>query len=297
MAVDYQFHAFANEYDLLEGDDLEALADDIAANGQREPIIVYQGKILEGRNRWNACKLRGIDPWVETLPEKLDPASFVVSKNDHRRHDAGTQARKRRVDRIKRIVDARKNGQSLRTIAGNENVSESQVRQDIEVATAQGGCAPLPPDGKVTGKDGKKRKASTKPKKPKAEKPKTVKKKIQEEKLATSDLKDEIEQDVPTGLKPVFVKALEFKVVVNQLNEIDRILKELAKHPAGARLRLQAAEIDLKNLKRTVIFDAPYCVCPMCKGDTKTRKSNCACKNTGWLNKGSYENLPQEYRK
>jgi ParB-like chromosome segregation protein Spo0J len=297
MAVEYQFHPFANEYELLEGDDLEALADDIAAIGQTDPIIVFQGKILEGRNRWNACKLRGIDPWIEMLPEKMDPAAFVVSKNDHRRHDAGTQARKRRVARIKRIVDARKNGESIRTIAGNENITVAQVQRDIEVATVPGGGTVAPIEGKVTGKDGRKRRASTKPKKPKAEKPKTVKKKIQEEKLATSDLKDAIDQDVPTGLKPVFVKALEFKVVVNQLNEIDRILKELAKHPAGARLRLQAAEIDLKNLKRTVTFDAPYCVCPMCKGDTKTRKSNCACKNTGWLNKGSYENLPQEYRK
>jgi hypothetical protein len=110
------------------------------------------------------------------------------------------------------------------------------------------------------------------------------------------ELTDQVGQSVPPGLASVFEKAKDFKEIINQLNAINRKLEELHKHPAGQRLRLQDAQIDLKNLKETVRFDAPYAVCPICKGIPKNRKANCPCKNLGWLIEGSYKNLPQECR-
>lgn len=109
-------------------------------------------------------------------------------------------------------------------------------------------------------------------------------------------LKDEVDAEVPPGLESVFRHAADFRTMLNTLNGVNRQLKELAHHPAGAMIRLQQAEVDLENLKRTIRFDMPFAVCPVCEGFAKTRLANCPCKSRGWLNKASYGNLPQEYR-
>lgn len=46
---------------------------------------MYRGKILDGRNRYRACLLKGINPtFHEELP--ADPYAFFASANLHRRH-------------------------------------------------------------------------------------------------------------------------------------------------------------------------------------------------------------------
>ena len=46
---------------------------------------LLDGKIIDGRNRYLACKQLGIEPkTVKVTPE--NPVSYVVSKNLHRRH-------------------------------------------------------------------------------------------------------------------------------------------------------------------------------------------------------------------
>lgn len=108
--------------------------------------------------------------------------------------------------------------------------------------------------------------------------------------------KDSVDQLIPAGLVPVFEKAGEFKKIVSALNEINRQLVALKEHPAGAHMRLQAQQIDLKNLKESIHFDMPYAVCPVCSGRAKTREANCPCKGKGWLIQVSYKNLPSEFR-
>jgi len=58
--------------------------DDIKKFGLLEPITVWDGKILDGRNRAKACYELGIEPkYVEYTSD--DPVGFVLSKNLHRR--------------------------------------------------------------------------------------------------------------------------------------------------------------------------------------------------------------------
>ena len=80
-----QAHPFAEVFPLIEGPDFDALVDDIRQHGLREPIVLHEGMILDGRNRARACQVAGVDPRYEMYAGD-DPASYVVSLNLRRRH-------------------------------------------------------------------------------------------------------------------------------------------------------------------------------------------------------------------
>lgn len=84
MPNQLEFHPIANTFPLMEGDDYERFADDVAVQ-MHEPIVLFEDKILDGRNRYRACLDRGVEP-VFTDYDGDDPVAFVVSKNLHRRH-------------------------------------------------------------------------------------------------------------------------------------------------------------------------------------------------------------------
>jgi phage N-6-adenine-methyltransferase len=83
-----KFRPEAEVWPLMTDDELKVLAEDIDENGQLEPIYLYEGEILDGRNRWLAmtehCK-NGHRPRVEDVnPDS--PIAFVISLNEKRRH-------------------------------------------------------------------------------------------------------------------------------------------------------------------------------------------------------------------
>ena len=55
-------------------------------NGVREPISLYNGQIIDGRNRYRACCDLGITPPTREWDGNGSPVNFVVSANLHRRH-------------------------------------------------------------------------------------------------------------------------------------------------------------------------------------------------------------------
>ncbi len=79
------FHPYANLFPMMSESELSDLADDIQKNGQREPIWLLSGQILDGRNRYRACQAVGIEP-ITLDYEGDDPLAFVVSLNLKRRH-------------------------------------------------------------------------------------------------------------------------------------------------------------------------------------------------------------------
>lgn len=86
-----EFHEVANIFPLLTGTEYVVLREDIKSNGLIEPIVLYEGKILDGRNRYTACLDIGIEPQCEEYSGKQSPLDYVISKNLHRRHLNETQ--------------------------------------------------------------------------------------------------------------------------------------------------------------------------------------------------------------
>lgn len=84
-----EYHPLANLFPLIEGKDFEEFCAGIRADGiLHDKIVLLDGKILDGRNRYRACQATGVTPHFETFNATIhgDPLTFVVSKNLHRRH-------------------------------------------------------------------------------------------------------------------------------------------------------------------------------------------------------------------
>jgi hypothetical protein len=80
-----EFHPLAEAFPLIDGAAFDELVADIDEHGVREPIVLYEGKILDGRNRWRAARAAGA-PCPHRVFDGDDPVAFVISANLHRRH-------------------------------------------------------------------------------------------------------------------------------------------------------------------------------------------------------------------
>ncbi len=81
-----EVHPAAHLFPMLPDAALADLAADIAANGLREPIVLWEGQVIDGRNRMTACQRAGVPPTFTTLLHCPDPVAYVLSANLHRRH-------------------------------------------------------------------------------------------------------------------------------------------------------------------------------------------------------------------
>ena len=88
-----KFHEIVNLFPQMDEESLNKLADSIRKNGLRDPIHTYEGKIIDGRNRYLACQQCGVEPRFVEWEEEESLTAFVIDKNAERRHlDAGQRA-------------------------------------------------------------------------------------------------------------------------------------------------------------------------------------------------------------
>lgn len=70
-------------FPLMTRTELDALALDIQENGLKEPIVLYQDKILDGRGRYAACMMTGVEPAFREAKMNggFSPYEFVITEN------------------------------------------------------------------------------------------------------------------------------------------------------------------------------------------------------------------------
>lgn len=95
----YEDHEFAAIFPMMDTEDRKRLSESIQINGVMEPVILFEGKTLDGRNRLELAHEQGIEPPVmqyEDLPQDQrgsGPLEFVIARNLDRRHlSAGQRA-------------------------------------------------------------------------------------------------------------------------------------------------------------------------------------------------------------
>lgn len=85
--MELEFHELANIFPLLPQTELSQLSEDIRQHGLQEPIIIFEGKILDGRNRYLACQRAAVEPMlIEWRQNGISALDYVIARNLHRRH-------------------------------------------------------------------------------------------------------------------------------------------------------------------------------------------------------------------
>jgi phage N-6-adenine-methyltransferase len=80
-----QFHEVANIFPMMSAEEFESLKQSITKNGQRVPIYTFEGRIVDGRNRYRACLDLGVSPWFEEWNGEGLLCDFVWDLNAERR--------------------------------------------------------------------------------------------------------------------------------------------------------------------------------------------------------------------
>jgi ParB-like chromosome segregation protein Spo0J len=87
---EHEYHELSTVFSSFEDtEEFKKLVDDIKVRGLDHPILLWQGKIVDGRHRHKACLLAGVEPHYEYLPDSTPLQAVmnrVVAENILRRH-------------------------------------------------------------------------------------------------------------------------------------------------------------------------------------------------------------------
>lgn len=151
----YFLHPACELFPKLPEKELQELADDIQANGLQNPIVLLDNKILDGRNRYAACKLAKVQPKFTKWDGEGSPLAWVISQNMMRRHLTASQRAVVALDVLPLLEKEAKERQRKRNgkvahkcATMNEKASEAAARlakssaRYVEMAKAIGKDAP-----------------------------------------------------------------------------------------------------------------------------------------------------------
>lgn len=113
-ALTYEIHPLAHLMPEMREAEYVELREDVAANGLREAITLYEGQILDGRHRYRACEETGVWPAFTTYTGD-EPAGYVLSLNVKRRQLTQSQKAMLATDFLPHLEDEAKRRQGSRT--------------------------------------------------------------------------------------------------------------------------------------------------------------------------------------
>lgn len=282
----YKEHPLASIFPMMAENELKELAEDIKQNGLRAKICLYEDKILDGRNRFKACRIAGVEPKFFDFNGNGDPVAYVVSANLHRRHLNESQ-RGLVAAKLAEMEKGRPKGASQKEFKGplpklSERISQAKAAEQLNVSertvrTAKQVLKEAPKEEIEKVERGEKTvNAVAKELKQKAEQPK-------EQKPAL----DKTGYPIPSEILEDWQRAESFNETLKQLHRI-KLAVEKAVNEGDLAFRevTNSTTADLKNILTSLNCVLPYAVCPTCNG--RNRKKCTVCKQRGYVSKFAY---------
>jgi len=150
IQIDDEFRALIPP---LSAEERAQLEDNLQRDGCRDPLVVWNGILLDGHNRYEICQALGLDfRTISIVLEDRDAAADWIDTNQLGRRnltpDQASLLRGRRYNRQKQTGFRQNDGnaQTAEKLAGQHGVSPRTVERDGQFATAVETLKPHVPD-------------------------------------------------------------------------------------------------------------------------------------------------------
>jgi hypothetical protein len=298
-------HPIALVFPDIDADTFNDLVESMRTRGYDalHPIVLFEGKILDGRNRYRAAQVARVEPTFREFEGTIeDAAEFSLRENLHRRHLTPGQ-RALIVDDLVRFLPAeRPKSYKAQTFGAHKCAAKcsGDVRTEkrIERVAAQHAVSPrvvvqarelrriAPPEVVQQVKEGRQSLgAALRVAKALAVPP---------EAQNASERLDATGRAIPDGLSGALIDGREkFQGLVRELQAVKRAIKAICGEPIGRMVNWQAVETDLDNVMRALRYAAPYTACPLgdpCDADCRL------CRGSQWITESQWENVPRELK-
>jgi len=286
VSIDDEFAALLPEQDEDTRAEFEAA---IEADGFRDPLVVWNGVLLDGHHRFNLY----FDKY-ET-DEEMEPPEVVTiqlaSREQARAWVARNQLGRRNLPPAERI--------RLAKIA-----VEPAVKEQAKAKKKQSGGAviqksekpPVSTTHEVAKTAGVSHDTVAKYNKVEAEgTPEQVQAMKSGEKSIHKAHQEVTAPKPAKQLEHIFEKQAEFASILAKIGHLHKAIKELANHEAGSRIELNLVDVEITSLKQAIRCAKPHADCPYCQG--KPGDKTCkACLGKGWITHLTNKNLPKELK-
>jgi hypothetical protein len=317
-------HPYAELFPAMNHPEFDRLCGDIAVNGLQEEIVLYEGHVLEGRNRYLACLARGVTPrFREYAGECGSPLAFVVTRNLHRRHLTESQralvaarlkplfeeeARQRQLagrkqeDQFQLTANLRqgdKSGRnatsaqraaerlqvSARSVESADRVKKQGVPELVEAVAA--GQVAVSAASRIATLPAEQQRAVLAAIH-RGVKPKQALAQVREEAQPACGL-DDAGRPLPEQAVPAFQQRKDLRALCRQLDALSRDVARLGNSAVGCFLDGQSVQNHLGEARQAVWAAQPAHVCPSCQG---TQSGCVLCRGQGWVTDGMHDSPP-----
>jgi len=294
-------HPMAMQYPWITGEKWESFRDSVEEHGIRVPMLVWKGKVVDGKNRQKAAMSAGKDcPHVE-LPESMaeaDVEEYVDLMNRERRHEdsnviAAIAAEKRLLEKeqTRRATEGRTeetdDKPSAEVVAARIGSNRRYVQDAVVLYNEAADLHAKVKEGELTvSKAMTELKGRRKEKTPEA-KPEP----------ASDRVVDGLGNKVPKWLEKTFADVDEFDAAQRLLTKLVNQLKTLSENGAMYRyLVFDEAQALARQMHNVIAFGKPHAECPYCHQKMKGKgpdKDCDACRGVGYVNRSIYDQAPR----
>jgi len=265
-------HRLADELPQMSEEEYQALKQDIRLNGLKEPILLYEGQILDGRHRHRAC----MELDVEVDRRKLQ--TFQGTQQEARRRVASANLMRRHLSKSQKAMYAvlaglvappAAKGRRRKYGTGRNSIMELGRQYGVNHVTLYKAAYVASQDRKVAQQvmDGTLSVARAE----------AVVNRTATGQDSHPSLLDGAGKPLPQSLAKVFATRPQFEAIVSHLEKSLGLLETIAEQGIPPE-RLKPLRASLAAAQEALKQATPHHACPKCRG-----KGCAACTSLGWL--------------